>query len=102
MKTLSFKISEEEHKSFKNFAIREGKTFKDFFLFLLKNYQQPQGEDKDWNNFMKSWESAEIEEPDELDIEISKRAKKEIAKGEVEDYEDVMRELDLEDESKVH
>jgi hypothetical protein len=33
-----------------------------------------------------------------LDIEISKRAKIEITNGEIEDYEDIKKELGLEDE----
>ena len=47
---------------------------------------------------MKSIENAEVEEPDELDLEISKRGRIEIEKGEVEDYEDIKRELGIEDE----
>jgi len=97
IKKVNLDIPEELHYKIKLQAVKERTLMKNLIIKIISSHFQT--EDKEWDNFMKSIENAEVEEPDELDLEISERGRIEIEKGEIEDYEDIKRELGIEDEN---
>ncbi|HPZ08651.1 MAG TPA: hypothetical protein PL110_11095 [Candidatus Eremiobacteraeota bacterium] len=98
-KILNVKLPVELHKELKiQSAVRE-QSIKDMVQQAIREFLQKikgEEEDKDFNNFMKAWENAEEEEPEPGDIEAIERGRREIANGEVEDFEEVFKEFENE------
>ena len=91
-KKFNLFLTEEEHRKVKAKSALQGVTMQDYIVNLIcGNYKD---EDDEWNNLIKSLENAPEEESDEIDLQIMERAKIEKARGEIEDYEDDLKELD--------
>ncbi len=93
-KKFNLFLTEEEHRKVKAKSALKGITMQEYIVSLICNSDKD--EDEEWNNLMKSIENAPEEEPDEIDLQIIERAKIEKARGEIEDYDDDLKELDNE------
>jgi len=93
-KKFNLFLTEEEHRKVKVKSALKGITMQEYIVSLICNSDKD--EDEEWNNLMKSIENAPEEEPDEIDLHIMERAKIEKARGEIEDYDDDLKELDNE------
>lgn len=94
MKSLTLKVPEELHNNFKIIAVREKTTMTGLILNFMKDYCRRVEEDKI---------SIEIFSYDELSPEEKKkidRGREEFAKGEYQDFDDMVKEL--EDESNCN
>lgn len=99
-KMLNVKLPLELHKELKIQSIKREQSLKVMVEKALRDFLkklQSEEQDEDWDRLMKSIEVAPEEEPDEIDLKIMERAKWEKERGEIEDYEDDLKEL--EDES---
>ncbi|HPZ07492.1 MAG TPA: hypothetical protein PL110_05220 [Candidatus Eremiobacteraeota bacterium] len=71
MKTITMKVSEQEHKEFKILATKRGGSIKDLILHCIKQYKES-GEADDY----------EFEELDEEDLKDLEQADREYEAGE--------------------
>ena len=83
VKTLTLKITEEEHKKIKVLSAEEGKSIKDFVMGLIRTYSQEK----------KDEEELEFEELDEEDLKDIDEGRKAYAEGRYKTFEQVKEEL---------
>jgi uncharacterized protein (DUF1778 family) len=83
VKTLTLKITEEEHKKIKILSAEEGKSIKDFIMDLIRTYSQGK----------KDEEELEFEELDEEDLKDIDEGRKAYSEGRYKTFEQVKEEL---------
>jgi len=70
MKTLTLKLTDEEHRNLKVLSAMKGLSIKAFLMELVKKEFENTG----WTNLMNAVKSSE-EDTDEIDIKVIERAK---------------------------
>jgi predicted transcriptional regulator len=100
-KVLTVKLPGESHRRLKVLASSEGLSIKGFLMSLVNDIytRKFKNEDKEWNKFIKAHDNAPEEEPAPEDIEAIKRGKQEYARGEYQDFDEMVKELDNESNS---
>jgi hypothetical protein len=94
---LTIKVDKQFKYELKGQAAKEMTTMQDLIIKVLKDYCRKREEDKEWNNFIKAHDNAPEEDPTPGDIEAIERGRREIEAGEVQDFEDAIKEIENED-----
>jgi hypothetical protein len=93
-KKFNLFLTEEEHRKVKVKSALQGVTMQEYIVNLICDNDKD--EDDEWNNFIKAHDNAPEEEPTPEDIEAIERGRREIEAGEVQDFEDAIREIENE------
>jgi len=91
-KKFNLFLTDEEHRTLKAKSALQGVTMQEYIVTLICGKK----EDKEWDNFIKAHDNAPEEDPTPEDIEAIERGRKEIEAGEVQDFEEAIREIENE------
>ena len=92
-KKFNLFLTEEEHRKLKARSALKGITMQKYLIGLLHKDEE---EEREFNSFMKTWESASEEEPDEDELKAIEKGRKEIEKDDLEDFEEAILEIESE------
>ena len=91
---INVKVPKALRYEIKMQALKEQTTMQSLILKIIKDYCKVRQEDKEWDNFIKAHDNAPKEDPTPEDIEAIERGRQEYARGEYQDFDEVMKELD--------
>ncbi|HPZ08369.1 MAG TPA: hypothetical protein PL110_09660 [Candidatus Eremiobacteraeota bacterium] len=95
---INLKIPKALKYKIKRQALKEQTTMQSLILKIIKDYCKGE-EDKEWDNFIKAHDNAPKEDPTPEDIDAIERGRQEYARGEYQDFDEVIKELDDEGNS---
>jgi len=98
-KLINLKVNKDFHYKLKLQALKESTTMQSLIMDVMGKYIAQKNEDKDWDNFIKAHDNAPEEPPAPEDLEAIERGRLEYERGEYQDFDEVVKELDNESNS---